>query len=138
MPTIKIFRKKERSTRFKVIELYLDGQRFGYISNGETKEFEVTAGQHTLKAKMGWYGSKNFDCTIFNKESKSYAVYPNYILSSFLIIIVLCIILIHSYLISVHKISHSYIWIFPAIIILIAAIYQILGRYIFLTLKEDL
>jgi hypothetical protein len=136
MPKISVFRKSEWMTRFKVVELYLDGQRIGYLSNGETKEFDVPAGQHTLKAKMGWYGSKNLDCTIFNKESKSYTVYPNYIFISLMVIVILCIVLIQNYLIRVHKFSHSYIWLFPGLIILIVASYQIIGRNAYLIIKE--
>src|ERR1035437_7905129 len=98
MPTIKIFRKKGWTTRFKVIELYVDGQKIGYISNGETKEFEVAAGQHTLKAKRGWYGSQDFDCNLYNKEIKSLTVSPNAVFVTFFPIFIVCFALLNVYL----------------------------------------
>jgi hypothetical protein len=137
MPKISVYRKSGWMTRFKVVELYLDGERIGYLSNGETKEFDVPVGQHTLKAKMGWYGSKNLDCTVYNKESKSYTLSPNYIPVSLHIFVILCIVLIQNYLKNVHKLSHSYIWLFPALILLIVGSYQIIGRNNYLIIKED-
>jgi len=40
-------------------KIYVDGQRIGEIHNDETKEFEITPGQHTIKVKIDFLSSKS-------------------------------------------------------------------------------
>ena len=77
MPIIRISQKREWGARFRVIDLYLDGEILGYVPNGETIEFDVPTGQHALKAKMGFFRSKVLSITMFNKEIKSFTISPN-------------------------------------------------------------
>ena len=78
MPTIKISRKKEWAIHSVPFEVFLDGQKIGYLSKGETREFDISAGQHKIKVKTGRYGSKDIEYTTFNKESKSLIVSKNW------------------------------------------------------------
>ena len=71
MPKIKIFRKKDWFIRYKVFEIWLDGQKAVYLSNGETIEFEAPSGEHQLKIKMGWINSKIITFTLYQKDSLS-------------------------------------------------------------------
>lgn len=54
MPIIIISRTSEYNNRLRDYQLFLDGAKIGTISNGETKEFETTSGQHTILAKIDW------------------------------------------------------------------------------------
>jgi hypothetical protein len=78
MPKISITRKKDWVIRDVSFEIYLDEQRIGNISKGETKAFDVPVGPHKLKIKIGHFGSKDFYYTSFNKESKSFLVTRNW------------------------------------------------------------
>jgi len=77
MAKIIIHRKKDWSLKLgynSTSEVLLDGQRIGYVSGGETTEFDIAPGQHNLKIKMGWYGSRNYNFNLFSKETKSFTV----------------------------------------------------------------
>jgi len=137
MPVIKVFRKKSWTTRYKVVELYLDGQRIGYVSNGEAREFDVAAGQHTLKAKMGWYGSRKFDFTIYNKEAKAITVSPNIVFVAFIPLFVIGFVLLKVYLKEKLMIRYGKYDIIPGILIMIALVFSIFGRSSYLILKEE-
>jgi hypothetical protein len=39
------------------MEIYIDGQNLGMISDYETKMFDVPLGQHIIRAKLRWMGS---------------------------------------------------------------------------------
>jgi len=94
MAKIIIHRKREWSLKLgysSIFEVFLDGQRIGYLSNGETKEFDFPAGQHKIKAKTWWYGSQDFNFTLFNKENKSFNISTN----KSLMILVPILIFIH-------------------------------------------
>jgi len=49
-------------------KIYVDGQRIGKIHNDETKEFEITPGQHTIKAKIDFLSSKSLRFEVKNDE----------------------------------------------------------------------
>jgi len=74
MSKISVTQKGTWGMRFKLI---LDGETKGLISKGEIKEFDVSSGQHTLKAEMGNYGSKTLNLNVFNHEIKKITVSPN-------------------------------------------------------------
>jgi hypothetical protein len=42
------------------MEIFIDEQKIGVISDKEPKEFEIAAGKHTFLAKTKWFGSADF------------------------------------------------------------------------------
>ena len=57
MAAIKIKRTSEWEGKIRDFKIFIDGNFVGKIADEETKEFPTTTGQHTVKAKMGWYSS---------------------------------------------------------------------------------
>ena len=137
MPTIKIFRKRNWINASKIFEVYLDGQKIGYLANGDTNEFQVPAGQQKLRVKMGRFGSNNFECNIFNKDYKSFTVSLNYIVMIIGFVYMIGALFLGIFLMKTHRGEHLYSWSFTAFIAVFAIYSQTVGRNTFLTLKED-
>ncbi len=72
MGTIKIHRTKEFTNMMRNYQILIDGQLVGTIANGETKDFPVTAGSHTVKAKIDWCGSSDISITLGENETKEF------------------------------------------------------------------
>lgn len=135
MPKFKITQKKAWGARFRVLDLYLDGEILGYVPNGETIEFDVPVGQHTLKAKMGFFSNKVLSCTMFNKEIKSLTVSPNVIHHILFPIIMLGLGLLPFYSKRIFHSEHTDLILFP--LVLLFSIYSFtIGRYRYLKIKE--
>jgi len=88
MPKIRIILKETWGARIRT-ELFLDGESLGFIYTGENKEIDVSAGQHSLQAKIAKHSGKAFNFNAFNKEIKSLTVFTNKIADIFLPIAVL-------------------------------------------------
>lgn len=99
-------------------ELFSDGQSIGLISNGETREIEVSAGQHTIQARMGEARSKVYSYNMFAKDRKSIVVYPNGISSAFLLIGLLNFVFLIFMLSGIVKPKGSYYMLFFFILFL--------------------
>ena len=136
MATIKITREKEWFNRSRIFEIHLDGKRIDYISNGETKQFEIAAGQHKLRAKMERWGSRYVDFTIFNNETKSFSIATNRGLLISFFIILIGGFLLQIFLQKIHKTEHVYKFIFTIILTPLAIYSLTLGRYTYLKVKE--
>ncbi len=74
MPTLKIIRISEYTNRIRAIKLFVDGIKIGTITNGETEDFELTAGQHTIITKIDWCTSNKITFTITENETKSFTI----------------------------------------------------------------
>lgn len=59
MPKLIINRTSEWTNKMRDISIFLDETKIGTIGNAETKEFEISPGEHQLKAKIDWCGSKS-------------------------------------------------------------------------------
>ena len=70
MATLIIKRTSEWNNRMRDIRIYLDGERIGFIGNGQTKEFDVEAGIHSLHTKIDWCGSETITIELSDDESK--------------------------------------------------------------------
>ncbi len=64
MPTLVINRTNEYANRWRAIDIYVDGQKTGVIGNGETKEFDISAGAHIVNCKIDWCGSNEVPVTV--------------------------------------------------------------------------
>lgn len=51
-------------------KLILDGELLDTIEDGEIKEFEISAGNHTLQAKIDWCTSRPINFEIIEGEEK--------------------------------------------------------------------
>ena len=135
MPKISVYRKKNWMISLKMFEVFVDEFRIGYLMNGETSEFEVPAGEHKLKVKMGRLGSNDFSFTMFNNENKSFTVSQNY--NRFIIVAIFIpgVILFQQYVRTL-KLDHIYTMLPPVFIILLGIYFQTIGRNTYLKVKE--
>ena len=68
MAQIEITRSSEYANRLRSIQIFIDNEQVGSISNGETKSFDISEGSHTVQAKIDW-GRSNI-ATIEVEEGK--------------------------------------------------------------------
>jgi hypothetical protein len=141
MPKIKIFRKRDWTIKSSVFEVLLDGQRIGYISKGETNEYDVPTGQHKLKVKMGRVGSKDINCTIFNKETKTFTTSFNRKMSIIILILLLLGGLFNFFVQNEFKTVHFYKYALSVTIAITALfsyiIFFTIAQIHFLNIKES-
>ncbi len=77
MTSIIIQRKNEFLNKLMDYHIILDGKNIGTISNGQTKEFKTTVGQHALKAELAWCSSPLILITVNEDEKKVCIVKAN-------------------------------------------------------------
>ncbi len=132
MPTLVINRTNEYANRWRAIDIYVDGQKIGGVSNGETKQFEIPVGTHTVCAKIDWCSSNDVPIDLSINEAEVLTLSSGWGLFKYLrvatiISTVLCII------------SGKFIFIVLPLIALIYMIYKLsFGRNSYLVLKEDM
>lgn len=68
MTTIQITRPSELQNRIRKYKVYIDNEQVGVLSNGETKDFFLTEGAHTIQVKMGWYASLPYQCNLGDED----------------------------------------------------------------------
>ena len=54
MGTLIIKRKAELANRFRDYKVYINGQKAGTIANGNTEEYALPPGAHTVYCKIDW------------------------------------------------------------------------------------
>jgi hypothetical protein len=64
MAIIRIERKKQFINILRDYQIYINGQIAGTLSNGETQDFIIHPGQHTLVAKIDWCKSQEFQIMV--------------------------------------------------------------------------
>ena len=77
MATIKINRKNEFNNKYSVFKIFINNIQVGTIANGETKTFNIAAGNQKVVAKIGWCSSNINAFNLQQHETK------NFILSGF-------------------------------------------------------
>jgi hypothetical protein len=139
MPKIKIHRKKDWSLQIgyhSVFEVLLDGQRIGYLPNGETSEFEVAPGGYKLKMKMGRYGSREHDINLFNKETRSFTVSSMKNYTTIAALLFLIAIEFTHLVLKIHLNKNTMNIIIGAIVLLVIY-FQTIGRNSYIFLREN-
>lgn len=133
MATVVINRTNEYVNRFRDYGIYIDGKKAGYIANGETKEFTVSSGHHSLIAKIDWCTSRALTFDIDGNEVKDFKVggfkYANWIMQIGMLFFFL------NYIVN-KKYSSEYLFylIIPGFLLLV---YHLsFGRKRYLTLRE--
>ena len=67
-------RPDEKSNQLAEMIVYLNDRLLGNISNNETKQFEIPAGKHRLKAKIESQGSKVHTFSIGESGAKVFVI----------------------------------------------------------------
>jgi hypothetical protein len=133
MATIKLQRTSEYVNLYRDYHIYLDGEKIGTLSNGKTKEFETTDGQHSLIAKIDWCSSPTLTFYVDKLKTKHIKVggfkYSNWTMIIGFLLLVLGFVL--NYLFDN---EWSIFLPIPAFLLLIY--YFTLGKNKYLTLKE--
>ena len=70
MAKLIISRKSEFMNWASEYEIYLNKQKLGKISSGETIELDIPEGTSIIKAKINWMGSQDIPISVTNEESK--------------------------------------------------------------------
>jgi hypothetical protein len=133
MATIILNRTSEYVNRLRNYGVYIDGKKVGTIANGETKDFVVTPGHHSIVTKIDWCSSKTINFDISNDELKEFRVggFKNakWLVPTGLIVIVL------SYIVNLrYGFEYLFYLVVPAFLLLVY--YLTVGRKRYLTLTE--
>lgn len=133
MATIILNRTSEYVNRLRKYGVYIDGKKVGTIANGETKEFGLTPGHHSIVTKIDWCSSKTITFDISDDEMKEFKVggFKNakWLMPTALIIIVL------SYIVNLgYGFEYLFYLVVPAFLLLVY--YLTVGRKRYLTLTE--
>lgn len=71
MTTITITRPYQWTNQAIGINVYIDDELSGNIAVGETKEFEVKPGKHTVYVKNKWGGSQPIEVNVGKSDTKA-------------------------------------------------------------------
>ncbi len=65
---LKLVRDSGYADRLRAYKVVLDGKEAGKIGDGETIEFPISAGQHSLSLKIDWCGSNTIQFTVLEGD----------------------------------------------------------------------
>lgn len=133
MATIRIRRTNDYMNLMRDYRLYIDGQKIGAIGNGETKDFEVTGGHHTVIAKIDWCSSPDLSFEINENDSKTILV-SSLKIGRWLLPLTTGIVALSLLLTGV---LHYYITLFLVLPVFLLILYPLtIGRKNYLNLRE--
>ena len=134
MATFIINRTSEYLNRGRRYSICIDGKEMGKMVNGETKEFNVSPGQHSVFAKIDWCSSETLSIDINEQETKTLKVggfkNGNWMMPAGLILLVL------SYVFNL-LFSVTYLFYLVIPLFLISLYYITFGRKQYLTISEE-
>lgn len=133
MGKIIVNRKHQWNNRLRQIGIYVDGKKIGTIANGEIKTFEIPDGNHTLKARIDWCGSREVDFLITGDEKK-YFTLSGYKLAKIIFPYAIGVFILN-FIINIKYKSDYLVWLLlPALVVIFY--YLTIGRNDYLTLKQ--
>ncbi|GEO10020.1 hypothetical protein [Segetibacter aerophilus] len=131
MATVIVNRKTEVLNLARNYGIYIDGKKVGTVANGETKEFNVSPGNHTVLAKIDWCSSPVVSFEVEAEGVKSLTVggfkHGNWFMSFAPLIIILASIVNVKY-------GNRYLVLLSIPVFLLLTYYLTLGRKKYLTL----
>ena len=133
MPKISIHRRKESINSLANYLVYIDGEKIGGIANGETKEFDTIAGQHTICIKIWWVSSPTLSFDINDNETKIFKV-GGFKYGNWLMPLTLGIIVLHLILNNAIGFKYLILLVIPTAVIIFY--YLTIGHNKYLTLKD--
>ena len=133
MATIKLQRTNEFLNSIRDYKIFIDGNKVGDISEGETMEFEVSAGQHTIISKIDWCSSQELSFVVNEIETNIFSIggFKN---GNWLIPVSLAILGLHIILKYNFEFYYTIFLIVPAFLLLVY--YLTIGHKNYLTLTE--
>jgi len=77
MATLRISRDSGYADYVRSYSVLLDDKEIGQIKNGETKNFQIASGKHSLRMKLDWAGSKSLDFVADDSNMAAFRVSSN-------------------------------------------------------------
>jgi hypothetical protein len=77
MVKLTVSRDSGYADHFRAYSIVVDGKKIGKVRNGETKEFTIEPGSHSIRAKIDWCGSHTLDFTATEDEPLFFHVKSN-------------------------------------------------------------
>jgi hypothetical protein len=77
MSVLNIVRDAGYADRLRAYQVILDGVKIGEVRDGQTQQFAVSPGQHTLSLKIDWCGSKVIDFAIAGENQVTFHAKSN-------------------------------------------------------------
>ena len=120
------------------IIIYLDGEKIGVIANEQIKEFEIKSGEHQLRTKIDWCGSKTITLKVTDTDTQKIelSAFKPGKLGKWLIFLALLILALYYALEQLHNINP----LFPLIIIILLGAYLLypltFGRKNYLRIRK--
>ena len=133
MAKLIITRSSEYINRVRGIRIFINGNEMGKISNGQTRETELPAGNYSLKAKVDWCGSNEFHFQVADNETKEVTL-TSFGYSWYFIPISFVITSVVAILQFVLKIDEAAFLAMPVLLVL--GYYFTIGRNKYLVIKE--
>lgn len=133
MAILYLRRTSEYLNRWRRFSIYIDGKQIGLIGNGETREFNIPPGQHSVYSKIDWCSSQALSFSIKENEVLAFKVggfkYGYWLMPTGLAILVLS-------LAANILFDFGYLFYLVIPIFLLLVYYLTIGRKRYLTLEE--
>lgn len=131
MARIILNRTSEYVNRLRNYNIYIDEKKIGTIANGETKEFPVTSGHHSIVTKIDWCSSRIITFDVKGDETKEFKV-SGFKNAKWLMTAALIIIILSCTVNSKFGLEYLFYFVVPALFLLVY--YLTVGRKRYLTL----
>ena len=133
MPILRINRKSEFFYKLRNYDIHIDGVKCGKVKNGEIKDFEVTEGKHTVRARVDWAGSEEVTLDFKEGDIKSLEVGGLKYANEFVYV---GIILFVSHFVVSYLYRFNYLLILMAVVLIAKLYFLTIGRKTYLALKK--
>lgn len=77
MATLRITRDKGYADLVRTYIVMVDGKKIGELRNGESKEFAISPGDHSITAKIDWCSSKTLRFHVKDGDTLSFDICSN-------------------------------------------------------------
>lgn len=133
MAKLIIIRNSEYVNRLRAYRIYLDGVKLGNVANGDSKEFEVSAGQHQVWATIDWRSSRKISFEVKEQQAKTYQIglFPG---ANWLVWVSIGILILHFFLSLTIHFSYAIYLLAPLFLVLFY--YMSIGRKKYLSIRE--
>lgn len=133
MAIIKIQREKSFADKVRDYKVFIDNTKVGTISEGETKEFHIEEGKHTISTKIDWAGSQVIELDIKENETITLLV-NNYSTKHWFVSVyyIIFVTLLHLFLKYSFEFQYAALLFIPSLAVM--TYYLTIGRNKYLTL----
>jgi hypothetical protein len=135
MPKVIIERTSEYQNKARKIGIYINGEKVGTISDGESQTFEVTPGKQQIFAKVDWCRSKKNEI-IFSENEVKTLVLGGYKYGGIMTQFILVILLFYYLLKYAFDVQFDFLIVFALIGFLYQMYFITFGKNTFLNLTD--